>query len=110
MNTTPTPWSVGSDGKRIWVEYEYPQGCAPICSMHHTNEDEPIPESSMAANAKLIAQAVNSHEAMIEALKMTLLCLDGLGDRAFRVYNGQIAREKAQEALALACAEVVIDE
>jgi hypothetical protein len=99
---TPTPWELvdAGDGEAVYID-------AP----EHGDWAIAVPQGENAkANAELIVRAVNSHDALVEALTELLSVATGGNDYAL-CHNGIVSRsecsqcqrvDRAREALKLA--------
>lgn len=59
-----TPWTLG--GSAAWSEAAKDRGPVFVCDMH---EGTHVPVGTNQANARFIVRAVNSHQALIDALR-----------------------------------------
>lgn len=91
---TPTPWTAEPGGKRgSWIKGTTGEWAALACG----DTDE-----SARANAALIVRAVNSHAALVEALRSALAMIDAssLGKPGNILSRDRIASMRAALALA----------
>lgn len=95
---TPTPWAVDyldKHGQRV-VRSEHIEVCT--CWHHCVGAIE----KEMEANAALIVKAVNSHQALVDALRDVLSMLDQNNTAPGKFLYSQERIAKARAALALA--------
>jgi len=82
---TPGPWHVGHDMQTIRCKSGDPVAY---------RTENPFPASVNAANAAFIVRAVNSHEALVEALETAAAQLDAAAE-AVRAPHPSTANEQA---------------
>lgn len=97
VTPSPLPWSVGWNGPQCRIFSDSSDKVIPVCEIYDYHSDGKM---TACANAELIVRAVNSHEALIDALLEALPYVeDALDDKCFK--KGAVAKSVAKIRAAL---------